>query len=388
MIETSIAWYESCGLSDVRRMDGSAAQITREQKILLNFDEVVALWYFVLALWYGWFKHRNSKSPIERRSTRDSENSTVQHEFTPIHWLILAVSIMGLANFLFSFSLLEVMNHKSSIGSSVLKLSYINMIFACLLHPCTLSLGVLAPKAAFGYDRYYYFPSESTARSESTKNTTICLAALVCAQFVLRLMENLMVLFCFGGSRKSETVKLADFFEYLLDGIFLAQMVQTLYKIIIDMSQERGVTFGFDRWQVWWKSRRLLFFFVLYTIFVAVSTVLVLIGVSAFFGASVLSNEHSVYTNYKTHIMFDLFLLTGIAILLRPRPSGSAQRLEIGDIGGEEDPEIDYHLLRAGSNEDESRDQDAENDGEIIFELTAAAASINSESHSVLLTST
>ena len=103
------------------------------------------------------------------------------------------------------------------------------MIFACLLHPCTLSLGVLAPKVAFGYDRFYYFPSESTARSESTKSTTICLAALVCAQLVLRLMENLMVLNCYSG----RTVKLADFFEYLLDGVFLAQMAQSLYKIII-----------------------------------------------------------------------------------------------------------------------------------------------------------
>ncbi len=416
MIETNIVWYESCGLSDVRRMDGTAAQITREEKILLNFDEVVALWYFALALWYGWLKHRNSKSPIQQSSNRDSDNSASQNDFAPIHWLILVVSIMGLANFLFSFSLLEVMNHKSSIGSSVLKLSYISksaivmacssyttllytltnsifrsssdMIFSCLLHPCTLSLGVLAPKAAFGYDRYYYFPSESTARSESTKSTTICLAALVCAQLVLRLMENLMVLFCFGGSRKSETVKLADFFEYLLDGIFLAQMVQSLYRIIMDMSHERGLTLGFNRWQVWWKSRRLRFFLVLYGIFVAISTVLVLIGASAFFGASVLSNEHSVYTNYKVHSMIDLFLLTGIAILLRPRPSETAQRLEIGDIGGDVDPEIDYQLLRTGSNEEENRMQDAdndENDIETVFEMTAAASN-SSDAHSLPLT--
>mmetsp|Transcript_21669 Transcript_21669/g.53765 ORF Transcript_21669/g.53765 Transcript_21669/m.53765 type:complete len:384 (+) Transcript_21669:238-1389(+) len=382
MIETSIVWYESCGLTDVRRMDGSASQITREQKTLLNFDEVVALWYFVLTLWYGWFKHRNSRSAIERRATRDSANSVAQFEFAPIHWLILAVSIMGLANFLFSFSLLEVMNHKSSIGSSVLKLSYINMIFACLLHPCTLSLGVLAPKVAFGYDRFYYFPSESTARSESTKSTTICLAALVCAQLVLRLMENLMVLNCFNG----RTVKLADFFEYLLDGVFLAQMAQSLYKIIFDMSRDSGVAFGFDRWQVWWKSRRLSFFLVLYTIFVAVSTVLVLIGISAFFGASVLGNEHSVYSNYKVHCMNDLLLLTGIAILLRPKPSGTAQRLEINHMGGEDDdPEIDYHLLRAGSNEEEIRAEDAENYEEVrelSYEMTAATMS-SSDSHSI-----
>ena len=126
MIETNIMWYESCGMSDVRRMDGSASQITREQQILLNFDEVLALWYFFLAVWYGCFKHRNSRSAVEEQSSRGSEHSTVQNEFAPIHWLILAVAIMGLANFLFSFSLLEVMDHKSSIGSSVLKLSYVS----------------------------------------------------------------------------------------------------------------------------------------------------------------------------------------------------------------------------------------------------------------------
>ena len=259
------------------------------------------------------------------------------------------------------------------------------MIFACLLHPCTLSLGVLAPKVAFGYDRFYYFPSESTARSESTKSTNICLAALVCAQLVLRLMENLMVLNCYSG----RTVKLADFFEYLLDGVFLAQMAQSLYKIIIGMSRDSGVALGFDRWQVWWKSRRLSFFLVLYTIFVAVSTVLVLIGVCAFFGASVLGNEHSVYSNYKVHSMNDLLLLTGIAILLRPKPSGTVQRLEINHIGGEDDPEIDYHLLRAGSNEEEIRAENSENHelGELSYEMTAAAMN-SSDSHSIPLTST
>ena len=127
MIETNIVWYESCGLADVRRMDGSTSQITREQQILLNFDEIVAIFYFGLAFWYAYYKHLNSRSLAEELSSRGSGHSTrIQHEFTPIHWFILAIAIMGLANFLLSFSLLEVLDHRSSIGSTVLKLSYVS----------------------------------------------------------------------------------------------------------------------------------------------------------------------------------------------------------------------------------------------------------------------
>jgi hypothetical protein len=258
------------------------------------------------------------------------------------------------------------------------------MIIACLRHPCTLSLGVLAPKVTFGYDRYYYFPSESAARAEGTKSTTVCLVALVFAQLVLRLMENLMVLFCYGGRRKSETVKLVDFFEYVMDGVFLVQMVQSLYKITLEISRDRGGTFGFNRWQAWWKSRSLLFYWILYTIFVAVSTVLVLIGVSAFFDASVFGNQHFVYTNYKVHAVNDMLLLTGIAVVLRPKPIGHFQRLENDSVEG--DAEIDYRLLRAESNEEEGHideGDDHEEEGESIFEMTTAAfATNNCESNS------
>ena len=258
------------------------------------------------------------------------------------------------------------------------------MIVACLRHPCTLSLGVVAPKVSFGHDRFHYFPSESTARAESTKSTTVCLVALVGAQLVLRLMENLMVLFCYGGRRKSEIVKLADFFEYVLDGVFLVQMVQSLYKITLEISRDRGGTLGVNRWQAWWKSRILLIFWILYTIFVAVSTVLVLIGVSAFFNASVFGNQHFVYTNYKVHAVNDLLLLTGIAIVLRPNPIGHFHRLENNDVEGEQDPEIDYRLLRAESNEEESHaDQgdDHEEERESIFEMTTAALSTPTTRH-------
>ena len=190
-----------------------------------------------------------------------------------------------------------------------------------------------------------------------------------------------MVLFCFGGHRKSESVKLADFFEHLLDGVFLALMAQSLYKITAEISHDRGGTFGVDRWQVWWKSRRLLYFLVLYAIFLAVSTILVLIGVSAFFSASVLGDEHSVYTNYKVHAMNDLLLLTGIAILLRPMPVGFFQRIEDNDIDADANPDIDYHLLSAGSNQRESQAREGDNhedEGEIFFEMTASPVANNS----------
>ena len=125
MIETSIVGFESCALTDIRRMDGSS-HITREQQVLLNFDEVVAIWYFSIALCYGWFRHRKARPATEQRPNRDSTNSIAQYDFSIIHWLILSVAIMGLANFLFSLSLLEVMDHRSSIGSSVLKFSYVS----------------------------------------------------------------------------------------------------------------------------------------------------------------------------------------------------------------------------------------------------------------------
>jgi hypothetical protein len=229
---------------------------------------------------------------------------------------------------------------------------------------------------AFGNDHYFYLPSESAARAGGNKSSTMCLAVLVCAQLVLRLTENVMVLFCYGGRPNSETVKLADFFEYILDGVFLVQMIQSLYKITMEISNDRGGSFGFNRWQVWWKSRSLLVFWSLYSIFVAVSTVLIVIGAYAFFSASVFGNQHFVYTDYKVHAVNDLILLTGIAIVLRPLPIGHSQEAENDNVEVAQDPEINYHLLRAESNEDEVQadgDDDVEEDGEIVFEMTHTA---------------
>jgi hypothetical protein len=124
MIETNIVWFESCALEDVRRMDSS--QLTRDQQGLLNFDEFVALLYFIITVWYGCARYRNSRFASEQQTNRNYAHSIARHQFSPIHWAILSIAIMGLANFLFSLSLLEIIDHKSSIGSTVLKFSYVS----------------------------------------------------------------------------------------------------------------------------------------------------------------------------------------------------------------------------------------------------------------------
>jgi hypothetical protein len=49
--------------------------------------------------------------------------------------LIVSIAIMGLANFLFSVRLLQVMGHRSStgIGGGVLKLSYVSEYYSILV---------------------------------------------------------------------------------------------------------------------------------------------------------------------------------------------------------------------------------------------------------------
>ena len=117
--------------------DASSSQLTREQQGLLNFDEIVALWCFILVVWYGFFRFRNWKISRKRRRTtmstttsinNDTDYDEIQYGFSPIHWLIVSIAIMGLANFLFSVRLLQVMGHRSStgIGGGVLKLSYVS----------------------------------------------------------------------------------------------------------------------------------------------------------------------------------------------------------------------------------------------------------------------
>mmetsp|Transcript_20522 Transcript_20522/g.23502 ORF Transcript_20522/g.23502 Transcript_20522/m.23502 type:complete len:145 (-) Transcript_20522:1201-1635(-) len=102
----------------------ASSHLTHEQYWLLNFDEIVALWYFILAIWYGFFRFQNWKRSRTTSTTTTIVNNNIQYGFSPIHWLILFIAIMGLANFLFSVRVLQVMGRRSSIGGRVLKLSY------------------------------------------------------------------------------------------------------------------------------------------------------------------------------------------------------------------------------------------------------------------------
>jgi hypothetical protein len=113
----------------------SSSQLTSEQQGLLNFDEIIALWCFILVVWYGFFRCRNWRISRKRRTTmstttsiNDTDNDDIQYGFSLIHWLIVSIAIMGFANFLFSVRLLQVMGHRSStgIGGGVLKLSYVS----------------------------------------------------------------------------------------------------------------------------------------------------------------------------------------------------------------------------------------------------------------------
>lgn len=351
--------------------ESTASQLTREQQVLLNMDEVVALWYLGLAIWYGYYRFRNCKGAVlQRRNTYISAIPSAEYEFSPIHWLILSIAMMGLANFLYAFSYLTAMRHRSSIGSTVLKLSYVSMFLSCLRHPCTLSLGVLAPNIALGSARRYYLPSGSAAEGwgSGIKGSCMCLAALACSQLILRLSENLIVLFHYGGRRNSGTVKVADFFGYILDGIFLGWMLYTLYNTTIELSRNE---YGRDRWQAWWKSKRLIFFWVLYTVFVAVAAVLVLIGIR-----SVFIPQKLVYIHYEIHTIDDLLLLTGIAIILRPKAVGNLQIPHNGNTEGDRHEETDYSLLLAEESTFEADGRIGDDDieeGETIFEMTPSA---------------
>ncbi|MGK3735104.1 MAG: hypothetical protein ACI8RD_014352 [Bacillariaceae sp.] len=132
-----IWWIENRNLKEIK------SQLTREQQGLLNFDEIVALWCFILVVSYGFFRFRNwkiSRSRIRTTITTTSINDDdtdddIQYGFSPIHWLIVSIAIMGLANFLFSVRLLQVMGHRSStgIGGGVLKLSYVSEYYSILV---------------------------------------------------------------------------------------------------------------------------------------------------------------------------------------------------------------------------------------------------------------
>jgi hypothetical protein len=187
-----------------------------------------------------------------------------------------------------------------------------DMILACLRHPCTLSLGVLAPYIAFSEGVVVPWLGPGGIRLPSgTKRTAMCLAALSCAQVVIRLTENLLLLFRYGR-RDTPSIKLADFFEFVLDGVFLLWMMLNLSTATRQISRDYGGRLA------WWYSNKLIYFWVLYSIFVLVSAVQNLVGILHYVISTATLSEHYVYTFYKIHSINDLMLLSGIAILLRP----------------------------------------------------------------------
>lgn len=265
-----------------------------------------------------------------------------------------------------------------------------DMFLACFRHPCTLSLGIMAPKVFFGSDRYYYFSSiDSAAGGESIKSTAIFLVALSCAQIVVRLTDSLTKIFRYGDVRNSETVKLAGL-EYVLDEIFLVWMLYVLYNTTLEISRDeyygrsgdRGGLIRQNRWQLWWKSPGLIFFWILYTIFVSVSTVLVLIGMSSFFGVSS-RTENYIYADSKVHATNDLLLLTGIAVVLRPKPIEHYQheifRSDVNNDneGGISNTDIDYSLLPVEREDNTDYNNEEGGGEETTFEMITNTSSSN-----------
>jgi hypothetical protein len=123
VIMSKISWLGTVGTDSLQSRKGS--NLSREQQGLLNFDEISALWYFALAFWYGYFIYKRRMHMQQRRRQYHQQHyTTTDSSVAAVHWFIFSIAIMGLASFLFSFSLLEVLDHRSVIGSSVKKLSY------------------------------------------------------------------------------------------------------------------------------------------------------------------------------------------------------------------------------------------------------------------------
>jgi hypothetical protein len=187
-----------------------------------------------------------------------------------------------------------------------------DLILACLRHPCTLSLGVLAPFVALSDGIVVPWLGPGGIRLPSgTKRTAMCLAALSCAQVVIRLTENLLIRFRYGR-RDSPSIRLADFFEFVLDGVFLSWMMLNLSTATRQISRDYGGRFA------WWNSYKLIYFWVMYSIFVLVSAMQNLVGILHYVISTLSLSERHVYTFYKIRSFNDLMLLSGIAILLRP----------------------------------------------------------------------
>lgn len=183
------------------------------------------------------------------------------------------------------------------------------MVLACFRHPSTLSLGVLAPKFSFG-DGNNAIGSNGVVGDDmgagGIGKTAMRLAALSSVEVLVRLLESLLT---------STSIKEGHFFGFVIDGIFLAWMLRTLYQATI-----RTIGQDYGRGYAWSKSRDLKHYWILYSIFVSFSLIESLVGTLQFVTNIFPVNEHSQYSIFKLHGLNDLFLLTGIAFFLRPKP--------------------------------------------------------------------
>ena len=95
--------------------------------------------------------------------------------------------------------------------------------------------------------------------------------------------------------------------------------------------------------------------------------ILILIDILAIFGVPSFTSEHFFFGDYKAHGVNDLLLLTGIAIILRPKPIGNFRNSSLvrhnDDSEENGGADIDYSLLLGENNEEQSG-------GEIVFEMT------------------
>lgn len=247
------------------------------------------------------------------------------------------------------------------------------MILACLRHPCTLSLGVLAPSIIFADNVVVPWLGPGGIRLPSgTKRTAMCLAALSCAQVVVRLTENLLILFRYGR-RDTSSVRLVDFFEFVLDGVFLAWMTLNLYSATRQISRDYGGRLA------WWRTHQIVYFWILYSIFVVVSSIQSLAGILHYVISIATLSEHFVYTFYKVTGVNDLMLLSGIAILLRPThrgqsydsPSGDEVYTSMVDSQAVDDT-TDYALLLPSGSYDNILGGGVSEESSISFEMSAA----------------
>lgn len=192
-----------------------------------------------------------------------------------------------------------------------------DMILACLRHPCVLSLGVLAPKMAFVDSTAVPWLGPVGIRMPSgMKRTAMSLATLTIADVIVRLTENLLILFRYGR-RDASSTRLADFFEFVLDGVFLAWMVHNLGSVTHQISRDYGGRI------TWWNTPKLISFWVLYSIFVFVAAIESILGIIHYVNVTSIS----AYIIHEVNGINELALLSGIAILLRPTRNQSEYSL-------------------------------------------------------------